>query len=107
MTPNDDWERPTGPVLTTGAAPKYKAWYQTRLFPVGGARSFTDRTELVAVHAVAVEKGEQAIETPCGLAVLVDVTGEDNFDLIQPNIRCEMCAGALGLCPDDVGVVIT
>jgi hypothetical protein len=79
--------------------PEYKAWHQTRLFLTSQSRSrrVTYYTELVAVHAVAVEDGGQAAETPCGLAVQVDVTGERNFDQTQPINRCEMCARALGL----------
>ena len=35
--------------------------------------------------------------SPCGLAVLIDVTGEGSFELTQAGIRCEMCADALEL----------
>jgi hypothetical protein len=82
-----------------GQAAEYKAWHQTKLFAISGSRStsITYQKDLIAVHAVAVADGDQATETPCGLAVLVDVTGEGSFELIQAGIRCEMCADALEL----------
>ena len=88
-----------------GGTPAYKAWHQTRRYPIGESGARADHTELIAVHAVGVQEGDQAVETPCGLVVLVDVTGEACFDMIRPSIRCEMCAEALGLpLPDKVAL---
>jgi hypothetical protein len=82
-----------------GSAAEYKAWHQTKLFAISGSRStaISYQKDLVAVHAIAVADGDQAVETACGLAVLVDVTGEGSFDLTRVGIRCEMCAEALDL----------
>jgi hypothetical protein len=84
----------------SGQVTEYKAWHQTKLFAISGSRSTSIRyqKDLVAVHAVAVADGDQATETPCGLAVLADVTGADSFDLTQASIRCEMCTDALERC---------
>ena len=86
-----------GAKLTSGEATEYKAWHQTKLFAISGSRStsITYQKDLVAVHAVAMEDGDQAEETPCGLVVLSDVTGERTFDTVEPGIRCEMCRDAI------------